>query len=184
MPYVKGYLDIVSATDPGFGNPGFGGGRPDQGLPGQPAYPSQGPGFPTNPIAPGGSGNYPSNELPGGQGGRPSNELPPIPGIWPPPSPAHPIVPVPPGEEIPPGTIWPPIAPPNSDGKYIVVVFIPGIGYRYTVVDTSLKPSNELPGYGHPDQGLPGSQPGADNTLPGRPVRPDQGLPPTATPKK
>jgi len=44
--------------------PGGQGGRPDNTLPGGPNYPSQGPGFPTHPIAPGGGGggggNYPS----------------------------------------------------------------------------------------------------------------------------
>jgi hypothetical protein len=65
-------------VDPGFGG-GIGGPRPDQGLPGQPPYPSQGPGFPTHPIAPGGQPPYPSQGLPpfpsqglpGGGGGRP-----------------------------------------------------------------------------------------------------------------
>jgi hypothetical protein len=40
-------------------------------------------------------------------------------------------------------------------------------------------PGQGLPGGsgGRPDQSLPGSQPGADNTLPGGGARPDQGLP-------
>jgi hypothetical protein len=33
------------------------------------------------------------------------------------------------------------------------------------------------PFQGRPDQGLPGDQPGIDNTLPGSQPRPDQGLP-------
>ena len=93
--------------------------------------------------------NYPDNALPGDQpgidnslpGSQPGidNALPvPPPGVWPPPVPAHPIVPIPPGgSQPPPGTIWPP------------------------VINNALpKP----PAY--PDQGLPGSQPGIDNTLP------------------
>jgi hypothetical protein len=87
---------------------------------GQPPYPSQGPGFPTHPIAPGGGGGggqppgiwpspgYPSHPIaPGGgpsQGpGFPTNPIypgGPPPGIWPSPGqPAHPIyIPVDPPE--------------------------------------------------------------------------------------
>jgi hypothetical protein len=56
-------------VDPGYGqNPGYGGGRPDNSLPGGPNYPSQGlPGYgrPDNTL-PGMGGNYPSHGLPGG----------------------------------------------------------------------------------------------------------------------
>ena len=68
---------------------------------------------------------------------------------------------------------------------------LPGPGKRYVVKWLAchgliLVPDNSLPGQsGRPDQSLPGSQPGLDNTLPGGPpVRPDQGLPPHAQPKK
>jgi annexin A7/11 len=70
--------------------PGYWGGvappYPDQGLPGRPPFPSQGPGFPTNPIAPGG----------------------PPPGVWPQP-PVHPDQGFPPGQS-PPGmvVVWVP----------------------------------------------------------------------------
>jgi hypothetical protein len=85
---------------------------------------------------------------------------------------------------FPPGSVWPPL-PPNVQGKILCFVWIVGFGYRWTVIDPSLKP----------DIGLPGDQPGIDNTLPpvhGRPghdlpnapVRPDQGLPPSAQPKR
>jgi hypothetical protein len=183
MPYVTGYLSIIEA------------GRPDQGLPGQPNYPSQGPGFPTNPIAPGGMPNYPSNELPGqpnypsqgpgfptnpiapgGGGNYPSNELPPITGVWPPLSPSHPIVPVPPqiDNSLPPGGVFPPL-PPSAEGKYLVVVVIPGVGYRYVVIDTNAEISLPI---------APGGEYPSHQPVPGNPPRPDQGLPPTAQPKK
>ena len=78
-------------------------GHPDQGLPEtEPGYPDQG--------------------LPGGEGGGeyPDHELPtPPPGIWPPPTVSHPIVPAPPDEDGDgtPGSIWPsgpiPSAPPD-----------------------------------------------------------------------
>jgi hypothetical protein len=114
-----------------------------------PTYPSQGPGFPTNPIAPGGpppgvwNPVFPTNPIaPGG----------PPPGIWPSPGhPAHPIY-LPPGVNVP-GFPTHPIAPGGPP---------PGI----------------WPGPGRPDQGLPGQPPGfwggvapphPDQGLPGQP---------------
>jgi hypothetical protein len=63
-------------------------------------------------------GNYPDNSLPGDQPGIDNSlPIPPPPlGVWPPPVPAHPIVPAPPG--TPPGSIWPPVGgylPPKPD---------------------------------------------------------------------
>lgn len=77
MPYVQGFLIPTAGgpTDPGYGNPGAEG----------PVDPGYGhPGF--APVHP---GHLPS----------------PPPGVWPPPTSGHPIVPAPPG--TPPGTIWP-----------------------------------------------------------------------------
>jgi hypothetical protein len=156
-----------------------------------------------------GGGEGPDNSLPGAEGpvdpgygvdtgvgidnslppGTPpiGSTLPePPPGIWPPPSftrpvvpigPSHPIAPVQPGLPShpiagapgspshpiapPPGTIWPPVAGAPS-GKFWIVAGIPGIGWRYVCIDPSLS---------------------IDNSLPGAPVKPDQGLPPTAAPK-
>jgi hypothetical protein len=55
-------------TDPGYDRPGYGGGHPDQGLPGSGARPDQG--LP-------GSGAHPGNRPPGsGGGGIPDHELP------------------------------------------------------------------------------------------------------------
>jgi hypothetical protein len=123
MPFVQGFLHVV------------GGGSPDNSLPGVPGSPDQG--------------------LPGSQPGV-DNSLPmPPPGVWPPPVPAHPIVPIPPSvwPKPPPGMIWP-----------------PSFGGR---------PDNSLPGQRppRPDNSLPGAQPGPDNSLPGQPPSPDQGLP-------
>lgn len=117
-----------------------------------------GGGTPEHPIAPPGEEVDPGYgvELPLG----PSHpiELPePPPGVWPPPTPSHPIVPIPPtkpGEEgkpgqlpsLPPGTIWPPPGKPDQPialppGKFAVLVIVPGYGYKYVIVDPSLKPT-------------------------------------------
>ena len=149
-----------------------------------------------------GPGDHPDNTLPGSQPGI-DNELPgappghidntlppPPPGLWPPASFDHPWLPIPGDGELDqglpqePGTIWPPVGG-GADGKFWVVAGIPGVGWRYVCVDIGLRI----------DQGLPGDQPGMDNTLPGRPPhmsnRPPgskppvagQPLPPTAQPK-
>lgn len=150
------------------------GGRPGQGLPGGggPVDPGWGvdegerpeveppePGEPTHPWVPPSVGIWPSP-------GRPSHPIywpipkPPV-GIWPPPTPEHPIQPVPPenggGEgggtkpidpdarpEHPiyePGTVWP---PPNAVGKFVVLAWIPGQGWKYIVIDASLKPTHPI----------------------------------------
>ena len=144
MPFVSGFLRIRrGGGHPDNSLPGTGG-HPDQGLPGH-GHPDQGlpdeqPGI--------------DNELPA-LPGTPDQGLPtPPPGIWPPPSPSHPIVPAPPG--TPPGAIWPPIGhPPSWGGGW-------GSGNR-------------------PDNSLPGSQPGVDNTLPGSPPGIDNSLPGSST---
>lgn len=89
--------------------------------------------------------------------GIPEGELPeveppdPPPGIWPPPTPSHPIVPMPPGEgtpghlpAIPPGAIWP--RPPGTiEGKFIVLAHIPGHGWKYIVIDPDAWTPEHLP---------------------------------------
>ena len=127
--------------------------------------------YPDNTLP--GGGGYPDQGLPGDQPGI-DNSLPippPPPGIWPPPVPAHPIVPIPPGGSTPPpGTIWPPPYPshfplppggsaglppapdqtlpptgmdphpshPIASGTYWCLVYLPGFGWKYVVVDPSL----------------------------------------------
>lgn len=97
-------------------------GRPDQGLP-------PGEGGPVDP-------DYGIDEDGGVYPGLPDQPLPePPPGIWPPPTPDIPVQPLPPsGPQIPPGTIWPP-TPGVPSQKFVVVVWIPRYGYRYTVID-------------------------------------------------
>ena len=97
-------------------------GKPDIGLPEEPDG--------------GGGDYYPDQGLPGGEPEVPTDPLPqPPPGIWPPPTPDIPVQPLPPGGlPIPPGSIWPP-TPGLPPQKFVVVVWIPRYGYRYTVLD-------------------------------------------------
>jgi hypothetical protein len=119
MPRVKGFLRIIKRR-PGTGGPV----DPDYGI-------EEGGGGPVDP-------DYGIDE-----------ELPePPPGIWPGPTPGHPIEPVPPagegGEagqlpEIPPGAIWP--RPPGPvSGHFVVLAHIPGYGWRYIVIDPDAWP--------------------------------------------
>ena len=123
LPTPASEVGIAAPGDPGYGHPE--GGHPDAGLPG---------------------GGYPSHGLPGG--GDIDNTLPaPPPGIWPPPSFNHPWLPIPPDASTkpPPGTVWPPLGEDLPDGEFWVVVGIPGVGWRYVVVDLTLRPDNSLP---------------------------------------
>jgi hypothetical protein len=60
--------------------------------------------------------------------GAPDNSLPPTPGQLP-------VFPDSPGE---PGTVWPPLPVRPEPGNYLVICWIPGVGYRWVVVDLSL----------------------------------------------
>jgi hypothetical protein len=170
MAYVAVSNSPIRVRQTGPVDPGFGQGdpgRPDNSLPG---------------------GGYPSHGLP--PGGQIDNSLPePPPGIWPPASPGHPWLPIPPDASTkpPPGTVWPPLGEELPDGEFWVVVGIPGVGWRYVCVDLNLRPDNSLPGSGaRPDNSLPG-QPGHPANRPpgqGAPPRPDNTLPPTAEPKR
>jgi hypothetical protein len=127
-----------------------------------PAHPIApgGPGSPSHPIAP-----TPSHPIVIRPPGAPvtiwppgiDNSLPPPPpGIWGG-APTHPdqgLPPLPPSISndlpvfgspehpiaAPPGTIWPPlpVQPPAGDSKVLVIVWVPGAGYRYAVIDLSL----------------------------------------------
>jgi hypothetical protein len=160
-------------------------GAPDQGLPpifgGFPGHPSQGPIFPWPP--------------------RPWPPLPWPPRPWPPTpvdpdwgvdaglAPGQPIyLPIGPDQGLPnplppvaghlpappePGTIWPPLPPSVPAGTAAVLVWIIGVGWRYTVITIPVAPGQGLPvNPPAPGQGLPPVSPGA----------PDQGLP-TAPPE-
>jgi hypothetical protein len=140
--------------DPGFGvgggpiDPGFGvgeGGGIDNSLPGdQPGIDNSLPPDPGHPWLPGhrpphiGGGPIPS--LP------PRLNPPPV-QIWPPSAPVFPIPPGTPDNElpIPPGAIWPPLPPGMPEGQILVLVYITGIGWRWTVIDTTLEVDNGLP---------------------------------------
>ena len=124
-------------VDPGFGHPGggwsptdpgFGGGIPvpPPGIWGPPPRPDQG----LPPVPP---------------GGHIDNSLPVVPGI-----PVYPTTgPISPGSPdntlpLPPGTVWPPL-PPQFTGTVLALVVVFGIGYRWVVIDTDLRPDNALP---------------------------------------
>jgi hypothetical protein len=142
MPFVKGFLKVGGReggpVDPGWGIE-EGGGDLDIGYP----LPDPPPGI-WPPLTP----EHPWRPLPPGP--------PPVVGG----GPARPERPVDPGygiEELPPGTIWPPL-PPGVEGKFLALVLIagsPGVKYRYVVIDASLRPDNSLPGGGgarpHPE---------------------------------
>jgi len=203
LPGEGGNVDNSLPSRPGPVDPGFGVGFPlppviDNGFPVSPGHPSTGPVFPTYPVDPG----Y-------GLPSRPTVWPKPPVGIWPPPHPVYPSLPIyptdgidnsPPGQPekpggtpgtpghlpaLPPGSVWPPL-PPIIQGKILAFAWLVGIGYRWVVIDPSLKPGFPLPGEkpGHPDNTLPGSQPGVDNSLPGSGGRPDNSLPPAAQPKR
>ena len=106
-------------TDPGYG------------IPEIPPPPVDLPGHPSHPIAkpPGGAPPKPDQGLPPGAPGHPDQGLPPIP--------THPIV-LPPGEDLPPGSIWPPIT--TIGNKSIALVWIPYHGWKWVVVDVGPKP--------------------------------------------
>ncbi len=141
----------------------------DNSLPGQPPYPSQGPGFPTNPIAPGGRPPYPSQGpgfpthpiAPGGPplgtwGGvgqpYPDQGLPGFPETGQPGSPTHPIV-IPPSGNRPDNTL--PGQQPGIDNSLpeqpqvgFIVAYMPGQGYRWVIVPAEV--DNSLPGEAEP----------------------------------
>jgi hypothetical protein len=160
--------------------------------PGGPVDPGYGVELP--PVIEGGPPEHPDQGLPPTFPVRPGHGLPRPPHVWPrPPRPVKPdqglprppLVPIgpdhpiylPPAEgggggapdqglPLPPGAVWPPL-PPDLEGKVMCFVWIVGVGYRWTVIDTSLKPSQPLP----PTEVPPAE---VDNTLP---------PPPAATPK-
>ena len=110
---------------------------------------------PEHPIAPPGEPVDPDYGIDEGPEVQPPIVLPePPPGIWPPPTISHPIVPIPPALPgtpappiaLPPGMIWPSPGKPDQPialppGKFMVLVIVPGYGAKYVVVDPSLKPT-------------------------------------------
>jgi hypothetical protein len=203
MPFVKGYLRVTSAGAPdnslpgieGPVDPGYGIGieRPDNTLPPSgPVDPGYGIPLPpvvSHPIPPQPDQGLPA--LPPTYPVDPDYGLPVPPTVWPQPprpvspdnslpiapvAPTHPIyMPVAPNHDLPlpPGAVWPPLPPYVSTGQLMCFVWIPGIGYRWTTIDTSLKPT-------HPIQ--------PPSTVPSHPIAPGGGAPtqpiaPTPAPK-
>jgi len=148
------FIQEVDAVDPGFGQGGSE--RPDNSLPGGGGRPPR----PDQGLP--GSGAHPGNRPPGsGGGGIPDNELP----------------------DTPP----PQVAP----GATLVMIRGPQGKWVYAAIDPGQPPPKPLPPAGggeHPANRPPGSSPGHPSGQPVPPPpsgnRPDQGLPPTAAPKR
>ncbi|HTI78947.1 MAG TPA: hypothetical protein VL614_00700 [Acetobacteraceae bacterium] len=150
--------------DPGWGvegpvDPGYGWPLPP--VISHPIVPPS-PGEPTHPIAPG-RPVRPSHPIarPPTYPVDPDYGLPSPPSVWPQPprpvdpgfgvplpiGPEHPIYLPPPGVDntlpLPPGAVWPPL-PPSVTGQVMALVWIVGVGYRWTTIDTSLKPTHPI----------------------------------------
>jgi len=157
------HIHVVDQVDPGFG-----GGRPGGVDPGY----GQGAGMRPDQGLPG-SGGRPDNSLPGG-GAHPGNR--------PPGSGGGGI----PDNELP-DTPPPQVAP----GATLVMIRGPQGKWVYAAIDPGQPPPKPLPPAGggeHPANRPPGSSPGHPSGQPVPPPpsgnRPDQGLPPTAAPKR
>lgn len=128
MPFVKGFLRIRRRRP----------GRPGQGLPGEEEDMTPDWGLD--------EGEPPQIEPPD------PDDAPP--GIWPPPTIGHPIVPVPPegpGQGLPPGGMWP--RPPSPvEGKFVVLAHVPDHGWRYFVIDPDAWPEPPAGGVGRPPE--------------------------------
>lgn len=147
-------------ADPGYDRPIHHPGHPDHGLPSSPGHPSQPihhPGHPDHglPSQPGHPGNRPPGS--GSGGAHPDHSLPIDEQI---------DNALPPGEEIPPDQINPPLPepPPEYSDKTIVAIKQPGEEWKVKAYD-DVQAGHPLP----PEGGLP---------------HPGQPLPPTPAPTK
>lgn len=191
MPFVSGFLRVRRRGRPDQGLPGEGDGPvdPDYGVdegempevepPDPPAgiWPPLTPEHPWRPIPPRpefperperperpesperpGQGLPPSVQPPaGGIGGRPPARPSPGPG-----GDEHPDT------GFPPGAIWPPL-PPGVHGKYLALVLVagmPGVKYRYVVIDADARPEPPAGGIGGrpPARPHPPGEPEVDPT--------------------
>lgn len=124
-------------VDPGFGIP-----LPPidpEGIP-HPEHPIARPPRPTYPVDPGWGLPSPPDRFP-----IPPRPVDPQYGVPECPLyPEHPIY-LPPGEPpvLPPGSVWPPL-PPGVTGQLMCFVWIVGVGYRWIVIDTDLKPTHPI----------------------------------------
>ena len=131
-------------------DPGFGVGRP-------PHVGKLPPGmFPPHlPIQPRPPGRPPTIWPPSGHADNslarpPGDLLPPDSFDYSLPVPPNCQLPVWPGSPAAPGTIWPPLpgidnSLPGQSHNLLVIVWVPGIGYRWAVIDPSLTVDNDLP---------------------------------------
>jgi hypothetical protein len=80
-------------------------------------------------------------------------------------APTHPIyMPGGPNNELPlpPGSVWPPL-PPSVTGEIMCMIWIVGIGYRWTVIDADARPEHPIappPAYASGQPVPPGMPPG------------------------
>ena len=177
VAYSQSPIHVRETSGPVDPDYGQGGERPDNSLPGIEGPVDPGFGIELPPVI--------SNELPPYPGHpiatpptypvRPDNSLPRPPHVWPlpprpvgpdnslppvPVSPEHPIyIPAPGAPDnslpLPPASIWPPL-PSEIDGVVMMLVWVPGVGYRWIVVDTNLKPTHPIaPPVLYPDHELP-----------------------------
>jgi hypothetical protein len=174
-----GALEVeLAGSFPGINVPVFpthpiapgGGGPVDPGYgveaPVDPGYGVPLPPVVSHPIAPG--GERPSHRpLPPNYPVDPGYGVPIRPGVWPRPprpvdpgygvsvpiTPEHPIYePVAPDNSLPlpPGSVWPPL-PPEITKPVLCLVWIVGVGYRWTTIDPSLKPTHPIAGVPEPE---------------------------------
>jgi hypothetical protein len=164
-PVDPGY-GVPGPIDPGYGVPGPI--DPGYGVPGpiDPGYGVPLPPVATHPIVPPvgiwPSPGYPSHRpLPPTYPVDPGYGLPAPPTVWPQPprpvdpdygmpvpiAPTHPIYlpPVGPNNDLPlpPGAVWPPL-PPSVTGQIMAFIWVVGVGYRWTTIDTDLKPTHPI----------------------------------------
>lgn len=154
MPFVIGFLRKIRRptrpgrpVDPDYGvDEGDGVTDPDYGID-EGDYPEVSPPVPDGPpgIWPPLTPEHPWRPIGGWRPpGRPGQGLPsapPAPGQGLPPTAGQPLPPTDGGEVpdtgFPPGAVWPPL-PPDVHGKYLALVLVagmPGVKYRYVVID-------------------------------------------------
>lgn len=71
----------------------------------------------------------------------------PPPGLWPPPTPGNPIVPVPAeaAQTLPPGGIWPRPEGDKVHGHFCALIYIPEHGWHYVIVDPDAIAMPQIP---------------------------------------
>jgi hypothetical protein len=199
MPFVEGYLDERITVGSGRPDQGLPGDQPgiDNTLPGVPGPVDPGYGVPLPPVTiwptPPRPPHVSGGPVPPTYPVDPDYGLPLPPTVWPTPPkpvgpdqglpvpirPSHPIYPpFGPNNDLPlpPGAVWPPLPPELSGGQYMCMVWIVGVGYRWTVIDTNLHPAHPIVPPARPPHVSTGPVP-----APGRPTQP---IAPTPEPRR